>query len=246
MQITSSRGGLQVKIRKWAQGFVMLVVFCASGAALHAQDYRVFVMGGASSLFDKRYYSVYGVSFGSTYKTGADVTVGAEIPVLKLLSAEGSYGYVRNNLAVTNFFNTPIANAETGYPILDQRVSADAVAHAAKPFKGVRPYLVLGIEFDRFAPTSTGAARAKSAGFNGVPNTVLKADDKFGWNFGFGMDINLMRFLAFRIDVREHRTATPTFGLPAATTTGFGAYYPVSGRAEDVDYSAGFVIHFGK
>lgn len=235
-----------MRIRKSLQWFMIIALLGASAAALHAQTYNVFITGGGSSIFDKQYYSVYGAAYGSTYKTGASFAVGAEIPITKILSAEGSYGFTRNNLAVTNFYNTAVPNNRIEYPIQDQRVSADAVAHSATFLKGVMPYVVAGVEFDRFEPTSTGAAMAKSSGFNGVPNAVLSPDNKFGFNFGFGLDIKLARMLAFRIDARDHITGTPTFGLPASVSSGSTtAYYPVKGRASDVVYSAGFVFRFG-
>lgn len=225
----------------------MLILLLSAGApALQAQGYRVFVMGGGSGLFNKRYYNVYGVSFGSTYKTGAGFTAGAEIPLIRHLSVEGSYGYVLNNLAVTNFFNSAVPNDEVGYSIRDQRVSVDAIAHGTKTIKGVRPYLAAGIEFDRFAPTTSAAALAKSAGFNGVRGAVLSPDNKFGFNFGFGVDVHLIGMLALRIDARDHLTHSPTYGLPSSASSGFTAYYPIGGRAQDIELSAGFVVHFGK
>ena len=222
-----------------------VVLLSASAGALHAQDFRVFIMGGVSSLRDKQYYDVYGRSFASTYKTGNSFTVGAEYPIFKTLSAEGSYSRFRNNLAVTDYFNSTTPNDVVGYGIQGQRVTVDANAHSAKPIKGVRPYLVFGLDLDRFAPTSGGAALAQSRGFNGVPGTVLSSDDKLGYNLGFGLDISITHMLAFKVDARDHRVATPTFGLPQSASSGVTAYYPVNGKMNDFVYSAGFVIHFG-
>jgi len=222
-----------------------VVLLIGGAAALHAQDFRVFVEGGVSSLHDKQYYKVYGVSFGSTYKTGNSFTVGAEYPIFKTLSAEGSYSRFRNNLAVTNFFNSTTPNNVTGYGIQGQRIMVDANAHSAKPIKGIRPYLVFGLDLDRFAPTSEGAALAQSRGFNGVPGTVLQSDDKLGYNFGFGLDISLTHMLALKLDARDHIVGTPTYGLPQNASSGVTAYYPVGGKMHDLVYSAGFVIHFG-
>ncbi|HET7212692.1 MAG TPA: outer membrane beta-barrel protein [Terriglobia bacterium] len=233
-----------MKIRRLLQGLMAIVLLGASTAALHAQDFRVFVEGGVSSLRDKQYYNVYGASFASTYKAGNSFTVGAEYPIFKTLSAEGSYSRFRNNLAVTNYFNSTTPNEEIGYGIQGQRVMLDANAHSAKPFKKVRPYLVFGLDLDRFAPTSEGAALAQSRGFNGVPRTVLNSTDKLGYNFGFGLDISLTHMLAVKVDARDHRVATPAYGLPQSASSGVTAYYPVSGKMNDLVYSAGFVIHF--
>ncbi len=225
---------------------MMVVLFGASAAALHAQDYRVFIMGGGSTLLDRQHYTVYGAAFESYYKTGASFTVGAEIPVFRIFSAEGSYGISHNNLIVNNFVNSTEPNNETGYMIQDQRISGDVVAHAEKPIKGVRPYFVAGVELDRFSATSAAAALAQSEGFNGVPNAVLSPDNKFGYNFGFGLDISLTHMLALRVDARDHIFGSPTFGLPAAATSAFTAYYPIGGNAQDLVYSVGAVFHFGK
>jgi outer membrane protein W len=238
-------GGSQLKMRKLLQGFMVVVLLGSAATMLHAQDYRVFVEGGVSTLFDKRYYNVYGASFGSTYRTGNSFTAGAEIPVRKTLSVEGSYSMFRNNLAVTNFFNSTTPNSVIGYGVRGQRVSLDGLAHSTKLIKGVRPYLVIGLDYNRFTPTSAGAALAQSAGFNGVPGTVLKPDNIFGWNFGGGLDISLTHIVAVRIDARDHRFASPTLGLPTATNSAFTAYFPIGGGANNIVYSAGIVIHFG-
>ena len=234
-----------MKIRRLLQGLMAVVLLSTSAAALHAQDYRVFIEGGVSSLHDKQYYQVYGASFASTYRTGNSFTVGGEYPIFKTLSAEGSYSRFRNNLAVTNYFNSTAPNDVIGYSIQGQRISLDANAHSAKTIKGVRPYLVFGLDLNRFAPTSDGAALAQSRGFNGVPGTVLKADDRLGYNFGGGLDINLTHLLAVKLDARDHISRTPAYGLSDAAGSGPGAYYPVTGHMHDLVFSAGFVIHFG-
>ena len=233
-------------IRKLLKGFMVVILLGASAAVLHAQDYRVFVEGGVSTLFDKHYYNVYGASFGSTYRTGNNFTAGGEYPIFKKLSVEGSYSMFRNNLAITNFYNSSTPNEVIGYGVRGQRISIDANAHSSKPIKGVRPYVVFGLDLNRFSPTSEGAALAKSHGFNGVPGTVLKTDDKLGYNFGFGLDYSLTHHLAFRIEARDHRLASPDFGLPQSASSGVVGYFPVSGTANNIVYSAGIVIHFGR
>jgi opacity protein-like surface antigen len=244
--MTESIGGSKLKIRRLLQGFMMVALLGAGVPVLHAQDYRVFIEGGVSTLHDKHYYNVYGVSLGSTYRTGNNFTVGAEYPIFKTLSAEGSYSMFRNNLAVTNFINSTTPNDVIGYGIRGQRISIDANAHSGTTIKGVRPYLVFGLDLNRFSPTSGGAALAQSPGFNGVPDTVLKSDDSLGYNFGFGLDISLTRILAVRVDARDHRFGSLTYGLPNAASSTYTAYYPISGTANNLVYSAGFVIHFGK
>lgn len=234
-----------MKVRKLAQGLMIFMILGAGAAALHAQTYRVFAMGTGSQLFSKKYYNVYGAAFGSTYLLGDGYVVGGERHLWGNLGVEGSYARVVNTLVITNFYNAAVPNNQTGYDVADQRVSLDAIAHSPKYLKGVKPYLSAGVEFDRFAPAGHAAATA-AVGFNGVPKTTLSADDKFGYNFGFGLEIKLLSRVAIRVDLRDHRTQSPTFGLPAQATSGFTAYYPISGTANHIEASAGFVFLFGK
>jgi opacity protein-like surface antigen len=216
---------------------VAVVALCASATALNAEDFSVFAMGSISSLFDKGYYNEYTTPYGSTYKTGGGITFGAEVPLGKILGVEGSYSKVRNNLVLTNYgVSTP---EEFGYGIHNQRLSGDLVAHAPRSLLGFKPYLAAGLEYDRFSPTGPSPNV-----FNGFVNVSLGNANKVGVNYGGGVDMSLLPHINLRVDVRDHLTGTPTYGLPPSS--GVGAYFPVSGAAHDLQYSAGIVVHLGK
>ncbi len=224
-------------VGKFLQALVVVVALGASATASGAEDYSVFFMGTVSSLFDKGYYNEYTTPYGSSYKTGGGITFGAEVPLGKILGVEGSYSKVRNNLAITDYgLSTPL---ESGYGIHDQRVSGDLVAHAPRSFFGFKPYLAAGLEYDRFSPVGPS-----SDIFSGFVNVSLGAANKVGINYGGGVDMKLLPYVNLRIDVRDHLTSTPTYGLPSSSST--GPYFPVSGSAHDLEYSAGIVLHFGK
>ena len=80
--------------------------------------------------------------------------------------------------------------------------------------------------------------------FSGFVNVALGAANKVGVNYGGGVDMKLLPYLNLRLDVRDHLTSTPTYGLPSSSGT--GPYFPVSGAAHDLEYSAGIVLHFKK
>ncbi len=226
-----------MKVGKLLQALVVVVALGASATALYAQDYSVFFMGTISSLFDKNYYNEYTTPYGSSYKTGGGITFGAEVPLGKILGVEGSYTKVRNNLVITDYgLSTP---RESGYGIHDQRLSGDLVAHAPRSFLGFKPYLAAGLEYDRFSPVGPS-----SDIFSGFVNVALGAANKVGVNYGGGVDMKLLPYLNLRLDVRDHLTSTPTYGLPSSSGT--GPYFPVSGAAHDLEYSAGIVLHFKK
>ena len=223
-----------MKVRKVLQSSVVLTALCVSATTLHAQGLNVFAMGSVSSLFDKNNYSEYSTPYGSSYKTGGGFTLGVEAPLGKILGVEGAYSNVRNNLAITNFGNS--LNLESGYGIHNQRVSGDVVAHAPRSFLGLKPYLAAGLEYDRFSKVGP-----YSGIFSGFVNAPFGAANKVGVNYGGGVDMNLLPHIALRIDVRDHLTGTPTYGFPSSPSN--GAYFPVSGAAHDLEYSAGIVVH---
>jgi opacity protein-like surface antigen len=226
-----------MKMRKILQGVIVITTLGVSATALHAQEYNIFGMGTVSSLFDKNYYLEHTIPYGSTYKLGGGFTLGAEVPLGKILGVEGSYSRVRNNLALTDYgFSAPL---ETGYGVHDQRLSGDLVAHPPKSFLGFKPYLAAGLEYDRFSPTFP-----TSDIFSGFANSSLGNSNKIGVNYGGGVDMKLLPSVALRVDIRDHPTSTPTYGLPSSSAN--GPYFPISGAAHDLEYSAGIVVHFRK
>lgn len=224
-----------MKNRRLVQSLAVVITLCASASALHAQGLSVFAMGSASSLFDKRDYAVNATPFSSSYKTGGGVTLGAEFSLNRIVGVEGSYSNVRNNLAVTN----SSTSAESGYGVHDQRFSGDLVAHAPKALFGLKPYLAGGIEYDHFSQPGSS-----SNIFDGFSDVTLSAANKVGINYGGGVDMKLLPFISLRVDVRDHVMTSPTYGLPSSSS--IGPFYPISGIAHDLEYSAGIVFHVGK
>jgi len=221
-----------MKVRAILPAVVAATVFSTSARMLHAQGLSVFAMGTVSSLYAKNLYSEFGTDFQSSYKVGGGLTLGAEFRMNRILGVEGSYTVSRNNLAVTNTTNS----SEQGYGIHNQRFAADAVAHAPISFLRLKPYLAAGVEFDHFsAPSSTT--------FSGLPNVTFGAANKVGVNYGGGVDWGFLPHIALRIDVRDHLTGIPTYGFPSSAAT--RAYFPVSGLANNLEYSAGIVFHVG-
>lgn len=224
--------------RKFVKPFVLIVVLSVSAISTEAQGYNVFLMGGGSSLFDSRTFDINSGPFGSAYSTGGQFTVGAQAPLVSILSLEGSYGWGRNNLRITNFGTS----VETGYGIHNQRVSGDLVAHSPISFLGLRPYADAGLEYDRFSPY--GTAQTSFGNFTTSGSSILSPDNKLGFNYGGGLELKLIPLIGLRFDVRDHVTGSPTFGLPMQSNT--SPFFPVSGAAHDLEYSAGIVFHFGK
>jgi opacity protein-like surface antigen len=223
--------------RKLLKAVVVIAALFAGATALRAQSIDVFAMGTASSLFDKGYFTEYSTPYGSTYKTGGGITVGAEVKMSRVFGIEGAYSNLRNNLTITNYGGS--IGLENGYGIRNQRFSGDMLLHVPKPIFGLKPYAAAGLEYDRFAQ-----AGPSSNFFGGFTNATFGASNKIGANYGVGVDMKLLPHLSLRVDVRDHIMSTPTYGFPKSSTV--AAYYPLNVAAHDLDYSAGLVFRFGK
>jgi hypothetical protein len=222
--------------------FVCLLVAGSYFSSLaHAQGVRVFVMGSGSYLYDEKFFTVSGDQFRSNYASGGKITFGAEVTPWKILGFEGAYGIGRNNLRVANLLVTP--PGETGYGVRVQRYSGNAVLHSPVALGGLRPYVTGGLEYTRLAPTSQAKTLAFTQGFAGQ-SAVLGASNLLGVNVGGGVEWAFLSALGLRLDLRNHIMGTPTYGLPQRSLT--SAIYPVSGKANNLEISAGITVHLGR
>jgi opacity protein-like surface antigen len=237
-------------LRRSVKGSMVLVVLWLSAGGAHARDIfkaaqaDVFVLGGGSTLVDTQYFASAERLFHSRFDLGPKFTVGVAVPYGKLLKIETAYSYGPNNLVVTNTNIFP--HVGTTYGSRTYIGSLSAVIHSPVALFHIRPYGAGGVEYDRFSPTDAAIAEARNNGFAAASTANLAHNDKFGLNIGVGLDRKLTKRMAFRIDLRDHITSSPAFGIPPVPTSDSIAMFPVSGRANNIMYTAGFVFHLGK
>lgn len=239
---------------KTVQGTMLLAVLLMSTGAVEARDLLkdaqadVFVLGGGSTLVDANNFAEAGRLFHSRFDLGYKFTVGVAVPYGKLLSIETAFTTGPNNLYLTNiniFPHTAAAGAIREYPSRTYIGSLSAVIHTPGSFHHFRPYAAGGVEYDRFSPTPEAITAAKS-GFGTVSTAIITHNDKFGLNLGCGIDRRFTRRITFRIDLRDHVTSSPAFGLPPVQTVDSLAIFPVKGHANNIVYTAGILFHIGK
>jgi hypothetical protein len=230
--------------KRTAQGLVVAAALCLSTVAARAGDIRfdVIVMGGGSTLFNTKYFTSADERYRSGYATDARYIVGVEVPLGKILAVEATFASGHNNLLVANTSLNPVVT--TTYSVRNNVASVDLLAHAPFSRFGFRPYLAIGWDYHRYAPTLAGKETAASQGFGAVSTATLVATDKLGMNCGGGIEHKILRRVSLRVDVRDHFSGSPTFGLPPQSS--ISAIFPAKGLAQNVVYSAGLVIHFGK
>jgi hypothetical protein len=233
--------------KKLVRGLILTVALCLSATAGRAQESLVYLVGGASSFSDKRAFSEAYVNYSTAYATGGKGILGVEVPwkKSKIFGLEGSYGYGQNNLKLSNFNYSPAR--VTSYGLRNNRFSGDLVARYPGSYRGAHPYAVFGVEYDRFSPTSSATALARSTGFAYAATAKLASQGKVGVNFGGGIDWRGSRRLGLRLDIRDHLTGSPTFGLPTSQPSTAGLpWFPATGKASNMEYSIGIVYRFGR
>lgn len=237
-------------MKKTVRGVMALAVFLFSAGAVQARDLfqdaeaDVFVLGGGSTLVDANYFKTPSSVYHSRFQWDTKYAVGVEVPFRKLLGIEMAFASGPNNLYLTNVNVIPHRPVE--YTARYYSGSLSAVIHSPRSFRHIRPYAEGGVEYDRYSPTQGAIDYAYYNGWASVSTAYITHNDKFGINLGVGINRKIKKRLSFRIDVRDHITSSPAFGLPPQATTDSSAIFPVSGRANNIQYTAGFVLHLGK
>ena len=233
-------------VKRLLQGLIVTAALSLIAAVGKAQTSGVFVTGGGNRFSDARSFEEAYIPYQTTYAAGAGANLGFELPLKrsKIFGLELSYGYSQNNLELT-YENSPTLPVTKSYGLRDNRFSGDLVVHSPSTFRGIRPYAVVGAEYDRFSPSSAAVALANTTGFAYAPVAKLTSEGDGGVNFGGGLDYNVTEKWGVRLDVRDHVTTSPTLGLPYGITPSSNAYFPISGDANSLQYSIGIVYHFG-
>ncbi len=225
---------------RFLPALVLVVAFGIYPNAARAQGVRVFAMGTGSFLLSEKFFEVASNPFRSDYAPGGKIIFGGEYSTSKVIGIEVAYAYGRNNLRVADLEAAP--TEETGYGVRVQRLNGNLLVHSPVDLLSLRPYVTAGIEFTRYSPTSDAKDLAFADGFAGQ-QAVLEGTNKAGFNYGAGVEWGVLPALALRLDVRDHVTGTPRFGLSQDSLT--GAIFPVSGSAHSVEIAAGITLHFG-
>ncbi len=233
-------------VKRFLRGLIVAVALCLIATVGKAQNSLVFVTGGGNKISDARSFDEAFIPYQSTFAAGGGGNVGLELPLKKsnIFGVEVSYGFSQNNLELT-YENSPTLPVTKSYGLRDNRFSGDLVVHSPSTFRGIRPYAVVGAEYDRFSPTSAAVALANSTGFAYAPVAKLSSQGAGGANIGGGLDYKLTEKWGVRIDVRYRITSSPTLGLPYGITPSSNAYFPISGDAHTIQYTIGIVYHFG-
>jgi len=238
--------------REFVRTQMLIAALCLSSISAQAADLlrnpfrdlnlSVFGMVGGATFWDKREFFSADEKFKSSYDVQPRYAWGTSVPLTKLLGLEAEYSAGPSNLRITNISLNPRTSGV--YDVRHHTISVNVLMHSPIRILSFRPYAAAGWDYNRFAPTLAANQFANVSGFGAVSTAELQTADKLGMNFGVGLEHKILRRVALRVDVRDHVTGTPTYGLPAQSSN--SAIFPAKGTANNVVYMAGIVVRLGK
>jgi len=217
----------------------VIFVLCGSNALAQFLDPRVTGFFGVSFLGGERSFIVDGDPFQSQFENGAKVGLRLTTDVTDIWSLEGSYSFSDNDLRISELGTPP---EERFFGIGVHQFVFNGLYYVTPPGETLRFFFTAGIGWVRFSPSETAQVLALVDKFID-DEASIRTSNKFGFNFGGGMETRANDWLGFRIDVRDHITGYPRFGLPESSTGPGSVFFPVDGVLHNIEVSFGAVFY---
>ena len=218
------------------------LLFLGTLLSVHAfaQDInpRITFLGGASLLSGSRSFVIGPSLFTTQFNNGIKIGVRGTANVTDHWGAEATYSFSSNGLRVTRA--APATAQDFGVHL--HQITGNALYFFTARDRTFRPFLTAGVGLSRYSPTSD-AKLAATQSFLNQP-AVLTSSSSFNFNFGGGIETRPWEHFGLRLDLRDHLTAIPTFGLPQSATSPASPFFPVQGRAQDFEITTGLIYYF--
>lgn len=219
---------------------MLSVVFLAAAPAsaqIDIDNARVEIFGGGSLMNAERLFTIND-SFRSEFDSGGKFGFRVITDITEGWGAEASYGLASNGLQIT-----PLERPGLDDRTFDMRVHqfVGNLMYSFGDVGGTRPFVTAGIGLSRFSPTSEAERMALVEGFI-EQEVAIDSENKFNFNFGGGVEGVITDRIGYRVNVRDHVTGIPRFGL-SSTPAGNSPVFPVTGSMHNVELTAGLVIN---
>jgi len=222
-------------------GILLLFVASLLSVRAFAQEInpRITFLGGASLLSGSRSFVIGPGLFTTQFNNGIKIGVRGTGNLTEHWGAEGTYSFSSNGLHVTRV--APAAVQDFGVHL--HQLTGNGLYFFTARDKSFRPFVTAGVGLSRYSPTSDAKVTAASQSFLNQP-AVLASTSSFNFNFGGGIESRPWDHFGLRLDLRDHLTAIPRFGLPQSATSPLSPFFPVQGRAQDFEITTGLIYYF--
>jgi hypothetical protein len=218
--------------------FFFFAVLLGSSAFAQGFDPRISFLLGASLPSGSRTFVVGPNVFDTQFQNGAKLGLRGAVNIREHWGAEATYSFSADGLQITQVAPATVQN----FGVHIDEFTGNALFFFTGHERFLRPFLTAGIGGSHFSPTDNAKLMA-ATNFLGQ-RAVITSSSEFNFNFGAGIEARAWDHFGVRFDLRDHVTGFPSFGLPQNATSPNAPFFPVSGRVQDVELTAGFVYHF--
>lgn len=219
-------------------GAALMLLLLAPRAVAQEGNPRVIPFGGGSSLKRERSFTVGGDAKRTSFARGGKFRVRGKVDLTSHWAVEGASSYGRNNLRV---FDLGTTTRERAFGTRVHQVVDNPLYLFAGSKSNFRPFLTAGAGLIRYSPTDK-ARGAPAINFSDKPATISRSSNT-QFSYGRGVETKVGRWFGLRLDLRDHVSGIPRFGVPRTPAAGVTDFFSVSGSVHDVEASAGFVIY---
>jgi len=221
---------------------ILTVIFsiCGSNAFAQFLDPRVTAFAGGSFLGGERGFIIEGDAFQSRFQNGGKVGIRVTADLTDSWSLEGTYSVSGNDLRITELDEVPPEERFFGIGV--HQFIFNGLYYINPPGETLRFFFTAGIGWVRFSPSETAKIFALVDKFIN-DSASIRSSNKFGFNFGAGMETRVNEWLGIRVDLRDHITGYPRFGLPETSSGPGSVFFPVEGVLHNTEVSAGVVFY---
>lgn len=227
-------------VKNYGCGILLLFLgtFVSMSALAQNINPRITFFGGASLLSGSRSFVIGPSLFTTQFNNGIKIGVRGTANLTEHWGAEGAYSFSSNGLQVTRAAPAAVQT----YGVHLHQITGNALYFFTARDRSFRPFVTAGLGLSRYSPTSDAKLAATQA-FLGQP-AVLASTSSFNFNFGGGIESRPWDHFGLRLDLRDHLTAIPRFGLPQTATSPTAPFFPVQGRAQDFEITTGLIYYF--
>ena len=216
-----------------------IVGFFSVAALAEDSNPRVMFLMGGSFVKGARTFAVNGDNFRSEYASGGKASLRGAFNIRPHFAIEPSYSFGTNNLRVSDLSESPIVQRAFGVRM--SQFGANVLAYANDSQSRLRFFGTFGVGLLRFSPTKE-AKQAAAVNFIDDPATI-RASNSMAFNFGAGVEAPLTQQFGLRFDLRDHLSSLPKYGVPQTSSAPGASFYPVDGRAQNIELTIGVVFY---
>jgi hypothetical protein len=219
----------------------LLALVLVGGCSAQDSNPRLSLIAGGSSFLGSHSFTASGRNFRSQFATGGDTGFRITLDFANPWSFEGTYSYGTNNLRMDTLNSSGTVTAEHDFGARVIEASGNALYFIGTPVGRLRLFAAAGLGLTNVSPTAAAVSYAATHQFVAHPANITGSTSP-DFNIGVVLAQRIGRNWGLRVDLRDHFSSIPQFGLPQSGS-GTTDFYPVTGHVSHFETSVGLVYY---